>query len=85
MDKLEKELLQFTAGEKIKTRLIDRYAYAGDASHYYLLPRAVIQPISVEEIKRVFEFSHREKINITFRAGGTSLLGRELRMEFLLT
>jgi D-lactate dehydrogenase len=44
MDKLEKELYNLLPAERIKTRLIDRYAYAGDASHYYLLPRAVIQP-----------------------------------------
>ncbi|MGH2645953.1 MAG: FAD-binding oxidoreductase, partial [Ginsengibacter sp.] len=76
MDKLSKELLKILPGERIKTRLIDRYAYASDASHFYLLPVAVIQPVSIDEIKKIFEFSHREKINITFRAGGTSLSGQ---------
>ena len=76
MDKLRKGLYKILPAERIKMRLIDRYAYAGDASHYYLVPKAVIQPISIEEIKSLFEFSHREKINITFRAGGTSLSGQ---------
>lgn len=62
--------------ERVKTRLIDRYAYASDASHFYLVPKAVVLPISVEEIKKIFELSHRENIHITFRAGGTSLSGQ---------
>ena len=76
MDRLEKGLQRFLPKERVKARLIDRYAYASDASHFYLVPKAVVQPISIEEIKKIFEFSHQEKINITFRAGGTSLSGQ---------
>ncbi len=76
MENLGKALLNILPEERVKTRLIDRYAYASDASHFYLVPRAVIQPVSVEEIKKIFEFSNQEKIHITFRAGGTSLSGQ---------
>ena len=76
MDRLEKGLHTILPEERVKARLIDRYAYASDASHFYLLPKAVVQPISIEEIKKIFEFSHREKINITFRTAGTSLSGQ---------
>ena len=76
MEKLGKALLKILPEERVKTRLIDRYAYASDASHFYLVPRAVIQPVSIDEIKKIFEFSTREKISITFRAGGTSLSGQ---------
>ncbi len=62
--------------ERIKTRLIDRYAYASDASHFYLVPKAIVQPISIEEIQKIFEWSHQHKMHITFRAGGTSLSGQ---------
>jgi D-lactate dehydrogenase len=62
--------------ERIKTRLIDRYAYASDASHFYLVPQAVIQPNTIEEIRQLFAFSHQHNIHITFRAGGTSLSGQ---------
>lgn len=62
--------------ERIKTRLIDRYAYASDASHFYLVPQAVIQPNTIEEIQKIFAFSHEHNIHITFRAGGTSLSGQ---------
>lgn len=62
--------------ERIKTRLIDRYAYASDASHFYLVPKAIVQPISIDEIQKLFEWSHQHKMHITFRAGGTSLSGQ---------
>lgn len=76
MGKLGKELCKILPAARVKTRLIDRYAYASDASHFYLIPKAVVQPITIEEVKRIFEFSKREKISITFRAGGTSLSGQ---------
>ncbi|MDX2304320.1 MAG: FAD-binding and (Fe-S)-binding domain-containing protein [Microscillaceae bacterium] len=73
---LAKELQKILPPERIKARMIDRYAYASDASHFYLIPQAVVQPISVEEIQKLFAFSHQHKINLTFRAGGTSLSGQ---------
>lgn len=76
MESLGNELRKILPAERVKTRLIDRYAYASDASHFYLIPQAVVQPISINEVKRIFELSKREKISITFRAGGTSLSGQ---------
>jgi len=76
MDYLEDKLRSILPPERIKARLIDRYAYASDASHFYLVPKAVVQPVSIEEIQKIFEFSQREKIPVTFRAGGTSLSGQ---------
>ncbi|MEQ8533722.1 MAG: FAD-binding oxidoreductase [Imperialibacter sp.] len=60
----------------MKTRLIDRYAYASDASHFYLVPKAVVQPITVEEIQKLFVVSQKLNVPVTFRAGGTSLSGQ---------
>ena len=71
-----KSLYTILPKERIKDRLIDRYAYASDASHFYLIPQAIVQPISIEEIQKLFEFSHQHNIHITFRAGGTSLSGQ---------
>lgn len=76
MEQLNKELLKILPENRVKTRLIDRYAYASDASHFYLVPKAVLQPVSIDEVKKIFELSHSEKIHITFRAGGTSLSGQ---------
>ena len=69
-------LLKILPKERIKTRLIDRYAFASDASHFYLIPKAILQPNCMEEIQKIFEYSHQNNIHITFRAGGTSLSGQ---------
>ena len=64
--------------ERIKCRLIDLVAYASDAGFYYLRPKAVVQPVSEKEIISLLEFSHRNKMPMTFRTGGTSLSGQSI-------
>ncbi len=75
--------IQRTLGElidpaRILIRPIDRVAFSSDASFYRLVPRAVIQPRTAEEIKRLFQFSHQNDIPLVFRAGGTSLSGQSI-------
>lgn len=53
---------------RIHTRLIDRIAYASDASYFRLVPQAVVQPNSIGEIQSLFKFTQRNKISMTFRA-----------------
>ncbi len=64
--------------DRIKARLIDLVAYASDAGFYYLRPKAVVLPVSDDEIKALFQFSHQYQIPITFRAAGTSLSGQSI-------
>lgn len=73
---IEKALLRILPAERVKTRLIDRYAYASDASHFYLVPQAVVQPNTIEEVRRLFALAHDMQLHLTFRAGGTSLSGQ---------
>jgi D-lactate dehydrogenase len=73
-----KELLDLLPPDRIKTRYIDRVTYGSDAGFYYLLPEAVVQPISEEEIRALFDFSHRHGIPLVFRGGGTSLSGQAI-------
>lgn len=63
---------------RIKTRLIDLVSYASDAGFYYLRPKAVVQPVSEDEVVKLFNFSHLYKIPLTFRAAGTSLSGQSV-------
>ncbi len=58
--------------------MIDRIAFASDASLYRLIPRAVVQPILLEEVRKLFLFSRKRQIPLTFRAGGTSLCGQAI-------
>src|SRR5580692_9562676 len=64
--------------ERILIRPIERIAFASDASFYRLIPRAVIQTQTAEEIKHLFRFSHQHRIPLVFRAGGTSLSGQAI-------
>jgi len=75
ISQLLKELID---PERILIRPIERIAFASDASFYRLIPRAVIQPKSAEEIKHLFRFSHQRRIPLVFRAGGTSLSGQAI-------
>ena len=75
---IARELRLLFPEHKLKLNLIDRYAFAGDASFYYLLPKAVIQPDSITDIQTIFAFSHTHLVPLTFRAGGTSLSGQSL-------
>lgn len=69
-------LVRVADRERALTRPIDRIAYASDASFYRLIPRAVVQPRTVEEVQALFRFSHEHRIPLTFRAAGTSLSGQ---------
>ena len=55
--------------DRILSRPIDVIAYASDASFYRLIPRAVVQTRTVEEIQALFRFSHEHRVPLTFRAG----------------
>jgi D-lactate dehydrogenase len=61
---------------RIRTRAIDRAAYAGDASHYLLTPEAVIVADTTEEVARILAAASRSGTAVTFRSGGTSLAGQ---------
>lgn len=63
---------------KLRLSLTDRYAMAGDAGFYYLLPQAVVVPEDEADIQALFRFSHEHTVPLTFRAGGTSLSGQSI-------
>lgn len=73
---LDSQLTSILPASRIHTRLIDRIAYANDASYFRLVPQAVVQPSSISEIQSLFRFSQQNKIPMTFRAAGTSLSGQ---------
>src|SRR5215510_10189556 len=73
---LQTQLSQIISSSRVHTRLIDRIAYANDASYFRLVPQAVVQPNSINEIQSLFKFTQQHKIPMTFRAAGTSLSGQ---------
>src|SRR5512142_1784175 len=73
---LKSLLAAITEDARVLTRPIDLIAYASDASFYRLIPKAVVLTRTVEEIQKLFEFSHKQRLPLTFRAAGTSLSGQ---------
>jgi D-lactate dehydrogenase len=61
---------------RLKTRLIDRVAYASDASHFLLTPRAVVVAVDTDEVGRILRAAVADGMPVTFRSGGTSLSGQ---------
>lgn len=62
--------------QRVKTRSIDRVAYASDASHYLFTPQAVVIAADAEEVSRLFAAAARNGQAVTLRSGGTSLAGQ---------
>ncbi len=62
--------------QNVKHRAIDRYAFAPDASFFYLVPKVVVQPKTTTHIQAIFEVAHLFNETITFRTAGTSLSGQ---------
>nr|WP_240423829.1 FAD-binding and (Fe-S)-binding domain-containing protein [Microbacterium halotolerans] len=62
--------------ERVRTRAIDRAAYAGDASHYLLTPSAVVVAADAAEVAALLSAASRRRTPVTFRSGGTSLSGQ---------
>ena len=75
---LSDQLARLLPRTRLLTRPIDRFAFASDASFYRLIPRAVVQPVSADEISALFGFSRTRGIPLTFRAAGTSLSGQSV-------
>ncbi|MDR3746881.1 MAG: FAD-binding and (Fe-S)-binding domain-containing protein, partial [Acidobacteriota bacterium] len=77
-EEIKATLSASVGADRILVRPIDLIAYASDASFYRLIPKAVVQTQSIEEIGRIFAFSRRSGIPMTFRAAGTSLSGQSI-------
>lgn len=75
---MKEALEKILPSERIKTRYIDLVSFASDAGFYYLVPKAVVQPVSEAEIIALFQFSHQQNIPLVFRTGGTSLSGQSI-------
>ncbi|MDP1811586.1 MAG: FAD-binding and (Fe-S)-binding domain-containing protein [Sediminibacterium sp.] len=64
--------------QRLKHKLIELHAYSSDASFYQLIPRAIVFPVSVEEIQCLFVIAKKNKTSLTFRTAGTSLSGQSV-------
>jgi D-lactate dehydrogenase len=63
---------------RVKTRALDLHANAHDASHFLLVPRAVVIARDAGEVGRLLQASAAHGIPLTLRSGGTSLSGQAI-------
>ena len=63
---------------QVKTRALDLHANAHDASHFLLIPQAVVVAGDADEVGRLLRASAVQGVPLTFRSGGTSLSGQAL-------
>src|SRR5450631_2274371 len=63
---------------QVKTRPLDLHAGAHDASHFLLIPQAVVVAGNADEVGRLLKASAVQGVPLTFRSGGTSLSGQGL-------
>jgi len=61
------------------------FAYGTDASFYRLVPKIILQLVSLEEVILVVKACFNLGIPVTFRAAGTSLSGQALSDSVLIT
>lgn len=61
---------------QVKTRAIDLHANAHDASHFLLVPQAVVVAGNAGEVGALMKASAARGLPLTFRSGGTSLSGQ---------
>ncbi|TFD52683.1 FAD-binding oxidoreductase [Cryobacterium sp. Hh7] len=62
--------------DRVRTRAIDLHANAHDASHFLLIPEALVIAQDAAEVGRLLSASSRHSVPVTLRSGGTSLSGQ---------
>lgn len=77
-------LQEICTPERVFSRYFERVAYASDASFYRLIPLAVVQPESLQEMQQLFIWSKAWSVPLTFRAAGTSLSGQAITSGLLV-
>ena len=70
--------------KRVLTRALDRYAMANDASHFLLVPQAVVVAKDSAEVARLLSALAAQGVPLTFRSGGTSLSGQGLSDSVLV-
>jgi len=75
---IQSSLNAFMPSDRVLIRPIELIAWASDASFYRLIPKAVVQTQTIEEVRALFAFSRESRLPMTFRAAGTSLSGQSV-------
>ncbi|WP_415283410.1 FAD-binding oxidoreductase [Candidatus Nitrososphaera sp. FF02] len=61
-----------------------RQVYSVDASHYEMLPAAVVRPRDAGDVQEICRYAFSKKVPVTGRGAGTGLLGQSLSEGIVL-
>ncbi|WP_234418265.1 FAD-binding and (Fe-S)-binding domain-containing protein [Aquimarina aquimarini] len=70
--------------KRIHTSKAKTLAFGTDASFYRLIPKMVIDSITIEEVSFLIAEAYKLGLPVTFRAGGTSLSGQAITDSILI-
>jgi D-lactate dehydrogenase len=68
----------------VLSRPLDRLGRSVDASIYRLIPRVVVRPKDLDEVRRLLRYARERGRRITFRTAGTSLSGQAVTDDVLV-
>ena len=77
------DLLRIAKGEVLDDSW-SRQVYSVDASHYEILPVAIVCPTDDHDVEQISRYSYAKKVPITARGAGTGLLGQSLSDGIIL-
>jgi D-lactate dehydrogenase len=83
-DGLKADLIALLGKQNVLHRAIDLVRFASDASPYRLVPQAVVQPRTTEDIVKLFRYCRENGRHATLRAAGTSLNGQSQSDDILI-
>jgi D-lactate dehydrogenase len=81
---LKADLLGLLGKHNVLHRAIDLVRFASDASPYRLVPQAVVQPRTTDDIVKLFRYCRENGRHATLRAAGTSLNGQSQSDDILI-
>jgi D-lactate dehydrogenase len=81
---LKADLIGLLGKHNVLHRAIDLVRFASDASPYRLVPQAVVQPRTTEDIAKLFRYCRENGRHATLRAAGTSLNGQSQSDDILI-
>jgi D-lactate dehydrogenase len=81
---LIRDLQGLLAPDRVLSRPLDLLARSVDASMYRLIPRVVVRPRDLDEVRALFAYCKARGRHLTLRTAGTSLSGQAITDDILV-
>ncbi len=81
---LVRDLERLLAPERVLARPIDLVARSIDASIYRMIPKVVVRPRDLDEVRAVLAYARAHRRHLTWRTAGTSLSGQAVTDDILV-